>query len=390
MQLDRRSRAHADELREVARSLRLDFEEGRVQDSLGLHPGAPLFERWRLCENRMNGTIDGAAAAMFDLETIEGSGDGEMRRNWTCIVFAQSRLPFFLCIPRRWTTGGERARLTPINFDPQAESEQTRQAVAAFENAYVLGVSATASPAAEDPVRRHFGAARLETLAQYPNWHIQSAGGFLVLALSWTAPAADRPALWMEALELRRALLAPLPPGATVIPAAPGMDVGQQRARRSGQKAGCLAGAVLGGASSFIAFSAFMFSRMGPGARHLQPQALHLLPIVYFGSLIAGLLIGALAGSWLGGRLAILRNDPSPGKDAPSRMKKRWVASGVLLGWFLGTMIGMVLTIVFPLKPATLWLMPILFFSPPVLCIVLGGFAGLSLARRPPGPRSVE
>src|SRR5262249_26072911 len=134
-------------------------------------------------------------------------------RSWTVILFAQSRLPFFVCVPRRLGTKSERAALTPINFDPRAEDQRTRQAVADFEKRYVLGLSDTVAASAEDAIRRHFGAPRLEAMAQYPNWHVQSASGLLVLALSWTAPAADRPALWLEALELRRALLVPLPPG---------------------------------------------------------------------------------------------------------------------------------------------------------------------------------
>ena len=230
--------AHGEELREVARTLGLAYEEGEVKDSRGQHPGAPLFERWVLCENRLSGTIDGAPAAMFDLMTIEGTGEGERRRSWTVIQFAQSRLPFFVCVPRRSTTGAERATLTPINFDPRAEDAMTREAVAAFEKVYVLGLSDTVSASGEDAIRRHFCSPRLEAMAQYPNWHVQSAGGFLVFALSWTAPAADRPALWDEALELRRALLMPLAPGVTSIPAAPGMDVGRQRDRRAGAAPG--------------------------------------------------------------------------------------------------------------------------------------------------------
>jgi hypothetical protein len=109
--------------------------------------------------------------------------------------------------------GGERANLTPINFDPRAEDERTRQAVAAFEKLYVLRLTDPVSALGEDAIRRHFGAPRLEAMAQYPNWHVQSAGGFLVFALSWTAAPADRPALWQEADDIRRALLALLSSG---------------------------------------------------------------------------------------------------------------------------------------------------------------------------------
>jgi hypothetical protein len=66
----------------------------------------------------------------------------------------------------------------------------------------------TASASGEDAIRRHFRAPRLEAKAQYPNRQIQSASGFLVFALSWTAAAEERAALRHEALKLRRALLA--------------------------------------------------------------------------------------------------------------------------------------------------------------------------------------
>ncbi len=382
MPFDRRSRAHAEELREVARTLGLAYEVGVVKDSRGQHPGAPLFERWVLCENRLSGTIDGAPAAMFDLMTSEGTGEGERKRSWTVILFAQSRLPFFVCVPRRSTTWAERATLTPINFDPRAEDAMTREAVAAFEKAYVLGLSDTVSASAEDAIRRHFCAPRLEAMAQYPNWHVQSAGGFLVFALSWTAPAADRPALWDEALELRRALLMPLAPGVTPIPAAPGMDVGRQRDRRAGRRAGCLAGAVLGSFGSFIAFSVFMATRMGPAGRHFRPSELQLMPFFYFGSILGGLLIGTLAGRWLGGLMADLRYTPTPGGVPRPKVHKGWVAAGAFLGSVIGMAIGMGLTIVVERQVQARWSIPIVFFSPPVLFLVLGGFAGLNFARR--------
>jgi hypothetical protein len=377
MQFDRRSRAHAEALREVARTLGLAYEEGEVKDSRGQHPGAPLFERWRLCENRLSGTVDGAPAAMFDLLTIEGRGEGERRRSWTVILFAQSRLPFFLCVPRRWTTGAERATLTPINFDPRAEDERTRQAVADFEKAYVLGLSDTVSASGEDAIRRHFGAPRLEAMSHYPNWHVQSASGLLVLALSWTAPAADRPALWHEALELHRALVAPLSPDVTPIPAAPGMDVGRQRARGEGRRAGCLAGAVICFFGSGIAVVSFIASRI----RQLHLVAPWLVP-AFPGIVLGGLLVGALTGRWLGGFVADLRYRPTRRGAPPPKIHKGWVFAGAGLGWIVGLAIGMGLAIVVIPHVQPMWLRPIFCFSPPVLCLILGGLAGLRVARQ--------
>jgi hypothetical protein len=378
MQFDRRSRAHAEQLREVARTLGLAYEEGKVKESWGQHPGAPLFERWVLCENRLSGTIDGAPAAMFDLMTVEGTGEGERRRSWTVILFAVSRLPFFVCVPRRWTTGAERAALTPINFDPRAADQRTRQAVADFEKVYVLGLSDTVSASGEDAIRRHFGAPRLEAMAQFPNWHIQSASGFLVFALSWTAPAADRPALWHETLELRRGLLAPLSPDVTPIPAAPGMDMGRQRNRRAGRRAGCLAGSVVGFFGGGMTFGAFMASLQQPQFHRVWPA----LFLAFFGLVLGGLVVGTLAGSWLGGLVADLRYSPTPGGAPPPRFPKGWVGAGALLGCVIGAAVGMGLTMMVERQVQAAWLMPILFFSPPILFLLLGGFAGLTFAGR--------
>ena len=128
------------------------------------------------------------------------------------------------------------------------------------------------SASGEDAIRRHFCVPRLEAMAQYPNWHVQSASGFLVFALSWTAPAADRPALWHEALELRRALLAPLSPAVTPIPAAPGMESAASAPAAVVAAPGVSPALVLGPFGGFIAFSAFMATRMGPAGPRLQPR----------------------------------------------------------------------------------------------------------------------
>jgi hypothetical protein len=280
--------------------------------------------------------------------------------------------------------------LTQINFDPRGADQMTRQAVAAFEKIYVLGLSDSVSASGEDSIRRHFCAPRLEAMAQYPNWHVQSAGGLLVFALSWTARPAERPALWHEALELRRALLAPLSPAVIPIPAAPGMDVGRQRNRRGGRRAGCFTGAVVGGFGSFIAFSVFMATRMGPGGPGFRPSARQLMPLFYFGSLAGGLLIGTFAGRWLGGLVADLRYLPSRGDVPPPKIHKGWIGAGAILGWIIGAAIGMGLTIIVQRHVQARWLMPILFFSPPVLFLVLGGFAGLNFARHRAAQRTGE
>jgi hypothetical protein len=106
------------------------------------------------------------------------------------------------------------------------------------------------------------------------------------------------------------------------------------------------------------------------------------MPFFYFGSILGGLLIGTLAGRWLGGLVSDLRYSPTPGGAPPPKIHKGWVAAGALLGWVIGAAVGMGLTMVVERQVQARWLTPILFFSPPALFLVLGGFAGLTFARR--------
>ncbi len=379
---NRRERSFREKLAEVARSLGLAYEEGEVEVCTDDHPGLPLFERWVRCENRLSGTTDGAAATMFDLTTIHGTGDGETQQLWTVVVFAQTHFPAFVCFPKLWSTLAERATRPAISFDPDAADQRTGQAVADFQKAYQLSLRELATSSDEDEVRRFFCTPRLEAMAAHPGVHVQSADGYLVFARHGIARAADRPTLWHNAAELRRALLAPVSHAATVIPAAPGMDLGRQRNRITGRRAGALAGAVVGFFGCFIAFAALFFSRTGPGAGgHRAPGFPPSMLLAFFG-IVPGLVVGAIAGSWLGGRIADRFYRPTADGSPPPKISKGWVVAGAFLGWIGGGAVGMVLMMVIMRPVRAPWVMPIVAFSPAVLGLVLGGFAGFSVARR--------
>lgn len=117
---------------------------------------------------------------------------------------------------------------------------------------------------------------------------------------------------------------------------------------------------------------------------------LHLMPFFYFGSLLGGLLIGTLAGRWLGGLVADLRYSQTPGTAPSPQLHKGCVAAGALLGCIIGAAVGMGLTMVVERQVQAMWLMPIIFFSPPVLFLVLGGFAGQTVARRRAAQRTAS
>jgi hypothetical protein len=253
----------------------------------------------------MSGTIDGTAAAMFDLTTIDKTND-DLGNVWTVIQFSESSLPPFVCETRSWQTRPPRRNLSPINFDPSAEDELTRQTVASFQRRYVLGLSDTMASSAEDGVRRLFCASRLAAIAKHPRWHIHSADGALVFAVDRTAKAADRPALWHEAVALRRIFLAPVHDSAGPIPAAPGMDVDRQRNRRFGRRAGGFAGAAVGCIVGFIAVVALMGIRVTPRDGRMRRQG--AAPVVaLFGFIPGSVAVCAIVGAWLGGRVADLR-----------------------------------------------------------------------------------
>jgi hypothetical protein len=113
---------------------------------------------------------------------------------------------------------------------------------------------------------------------------------------------------------------------------------------------------------------------VGPGS--------DVLFVASFAFLVPGAgVIGALLGWWLGGRVADLRYRPASAGVAPPRIGKEWVFAGAVVGWLVGIAIGMGLTmVVMPLARAN-WLLPILFLSPPVVLLVLGGFVCPSFAR---------
>jgi hypothetical protein len=370
---NRRSLALREELRGVAGELGLVYEEGQVEVPLESRPKIPLVGRWTRCENRLSGKSHGAAAQMFDLTAVTGQGDGTMHRPWTVVLFEQTDLPVFNCLPNVWWTKGDRLRMSPVNFDTESGDAMTRQAVAEFQKAYQVCLRETASGSEEDEARRLFLAPLMAALARHPGWCIQSGDGCLVLARRGIAPAAERATLWREAGELRRVLLAPASSAVVPIPAAPGMERGRELNRRAGRAGGGIAGAVLGFFGSFITLATLTLGRRGPQS----PLAV----IAVFPMVIGSVVVGALVGTWLGRWLADRTFRPAPdGAPAPG-IARGWVIAGAFGGWILGIVVGMGLVTLIPKQFHSARFMPIVFFSPPVLLLILGGFAGNRFGR---------
>ncbi len=364
------------ELRDLARTLGLAFEPGEAEGEPKFSPAVSVLGRWVSAANRLSGTLDGVSGTMIDLTTIQGTGDSETRRQWTAIRFEPGGLPAFVCVPRSLDTLAERVTLATIHFDARGEDELTRQTVADFRKFYVLGLRETAGVADEEAARRLFVAPRLEVLVEHPGWRIESARGSLVLAHPGIVPAADRASLWKQAARIRRALTAPVSRSVSPIPAAPGMDIGRQRSRRAGSQAGGVIGLVCGFFGSFIAFAALSASRLGPaGHGPANPSPAAFMPW-FFVVVIGASITCVLVGSWLGRRVADLRYRPDHAGLSRRKVSKVWVAAGAFLGWMLGFVAGMGLMMLITPQRLPPWVAPVAFFSPPVIGLVLGGFAG--------------
>ena len=313
---NRRAQSLREGLQEVAGALGLAYEEGDVEVPPGVYPSKSLRGEWTRCQNRLSGSSDGVPVQMFDLTTISRSAENTTHGQWTVVVFEQTPLPAFACIPKRWSTIAERSLLPSISFDPDVGDPMARQAVADFQAAYQLSVPETAVGTDEDEVRRLFRAPRLEALARYPGWHVHSADGCLLLASNGNAPAAERAALWRDAIEIRRALLVPESSASLPIPAAPGMERDRQSRRSSGRAWGGIAGALVG------FFGEFHCLR----CRHVQPGTGGRPALSPLLSHHPGRRGGrAIAGSQLGGWLASRSYRPTrDGAPTPS-VGKGWI-----------------------------------------------------------------
>lgn len=367
----RRSESHREELRAVAGELGLRFEDGDVEVAPEGRPRTLLCAQWSRCENRLSGMSGGSPAQMFELTTVSQKGDGSVRRNWTVIVFEQTGLPGFACFPKNWWTLADRALMSPVSFHPDEGAEATRRAVAEFDAIYQVCLGESLAGSDEEEVRNLFRAPRLLSLAQHPGWVIQSARGCLVCARRGIVPAAERGSLWREAAEVRRALAAPVSSAEPAIGAAPGMELGREGVRRVGRSGGSAAGAFAGFAVGFLVVAALTF-----GHRRIHPFMLAAVLPIIFGAAAAGAILGAR----LGGRAADRSYRRNPEAACKVRIGWGWVIAAAFAGWILGLPAGMgLVTLLQPHVP--LWLMPIVFFSPGLFGMFLGGLAGQRIAR---------
>jgi hypothetical protein len=290
------------------------------------------------------------------------------------VFFEQTDLPAFSCFPDVWWTKIDRIHMSAVNFDPEIGDPMTRETVAEFQKLSQVCLPETATRSEEEEIRRLFRVPLMAALVRQPGWFIQSADECLVLARRGIAPGEERATLWRDAGALRRALLARESRARMPIPAAPGMERGREENRRVGRAGGGMAGAFLGFFGSFIAFATFMLNRIGGPSPYAM---LAFMPIM-----IGGLVVGALVGSSVGRWLADRTYRPAPDGEPAPKIARGWVLAGAFIGWGVGLVIGLALVTVIGKLVPNAWFLPIVFFSPPLLFVVLGGAKGHRVGRR--------
>ena len=189
------------------------------------------------------------------------------------------------------------------------------------------------------------------------------------------ADAAERATLWQRgkrscAGHFWRAVSSAV----AVDPAAPGMERGREENRRAGRAGGGMAGLVLGFFGSFIAFATFVFNQRGPSTAYVM---LAFFPVVIGGLVMGAFVAGTSVGQWLADRTY----RPAPDGALAPKIARGWIIAGAFIGWGVGVVVGITLvTAIGKLFPNGRFL-PIVFFSPPILFVVLGGVAGHRVGR---------
>ena len=142
----------------------------------------------------------------------------------------------------------------------------------------------------------------------------------------------------------------------------------------NGRGVGGLIGSLLGFFGGFIAFTSIRFAER-PGTDWSASSFF----LSIFGGLVVGGVIGALLGGWLNTRgfdpMAKWR--PRPRQAASSCL----TVAGAVVGWIFGGVMGLISVVLLgELLPT--WAMPVVFFSPPVLGLILGGVIAVQISSR--------
>ena len=104
---NRQAQSLREGLQVVAGGLGLAYEEGDVEVPPEARPKKLLLVGdWGRCQNRLSGTSNDVPAQMFDLTTVSRASDSTTHHRWTAMLFQQTDLPAFVCLPKTWSTVG--------------------------------------------------------------------------------------------------------------------------------------------------------------------------------------------------------------------------------------------------------------------------------------------
>jgi MFS family permease len=338
---------HARKTRELAETLGREYAESYA---LPLEARSlPVFEDWSNGRNAMSAREGGRPVALFDYATVS-RGESSTVTDGTAVLLPADGVPPFDLRPR---TFGRRllgwAGLEGLTFDPSTADPADADTIQRFTELFYLASMGPAAaldelaenqppqwPSREEAIRRLFTPALMEVINRYPEYAIESRDGFLVVWRgSGVLPAHKRAELWDTAIECRALLTHPPERKTeTIIPGRAGMDAGRQFRRLRNTVVGGVVGSFIGFILSAMAISIVFFGRVqgqGPGF------GFFIEPLLFFGLILGGAMIGAAIASWLPvGKL------PSERAEDPERRKARQQATvfaaviGFLTGFFGG------------------------------------------------------
>jgi hypothetical protein len=340
--------AHVRAAREVAADLGCEYAE-----TFALPAGAeamPAFAGWSSGRHAMSGMVNGVPVHVFDCTTVIKGDENDTITDRTVALVPADGLPDFDLRPR---TVGRRllglAGFDGLSFDADAAGPANAEAVRRFNQQFQLWVGdplallraiAEGEPIdraeQETAVRRLFTPAVMAAVNDFPGYAAEAAAGHLaVWRGSGVQSATTRPALRDAAMALRETFRRANQTGSgTVVPARPGSGVGRQAGRMRNAAIGGVAGLFGGFVVSAVLIPLIVFGAVrddGPGIGFFLP------PVVFFGCVLGGGLLGALIGS----RVPVRARPP---EDPEQRNRRaRAMVRGGLIGLFVGSFGGFLL-----------------------------------------------